>query len=673
MTDLAAGWGQPASELPDLTKVETLKRYRGRVESVQSWRRDEGYDRTWERLRDMYRLRMFRADSAEDRILVAISFATINVIEPAVAINHPKFVVSAATDTEASGAAIGEAVLNYLWRHYDFQPEFRRAVKDFLVYGHGWIKVGYRYIEGEKPIDPHLLGAQVQDQLDQAHHFALNQPDLAAALPSEDEIIASVPTTETVTFEDRPFVERVSPFDVFVDPEATDIREAAWIAQRIVRPIEDVKRDKRYKQSVRSKMEADGSTSWHLDKSKFSVEVEKGRVTLWEFYDLKRNTVCVFTMTGDGFLVDPTELPYAYGHPFVMLRDFNVPDQFYPIGELEALEPLQNELNQTRSAMVRARKLDIRKYVAKKSALTPSAIDALKSDRDNTVVVIEEDVPLGDVIQPLPQINTRPELFQHSEQILNDFDRVSGVSEYQKGQLPEIRRTATEASIIQDAANARAADKLDTVQLACAQVGRRVLQLMQQYMTEQQTARITGDMPTAQDPNQPQPQSQQLVTSPDGKQGWFKFSREDIQGEFDFSVEAGSMQPLNEAYRRQSALQFLQVIGPFLGNGVLDPRAVAMHVLKDGFGLSHPEKFIMPPNPNAGGPQEKLIETIAYKDVPPDIQRQMEQQAGFQPSAYGSLPVDHVIAPDQQEQAVGNGEAGRAQQLKGQVGLNANQ
>ena len=56
--------------------------------------------------------------------------------------------------------------------------------------------------------------------------------------------------------------------------------------------------------------------------------------------------------------------------------------------------------------------------------------------------------------------------------------------------MPEIRRTATEASIIADAQNARAADKLATVELSIGEIARRVIQLMQQYMTGQQVARI---------------------------------------------------------------------------------------------------------------------------------------------------------------------------------------
>jgi hypothetical protein len=55
----------------------------------------------------------------------------------------------------------------------------------------------------------------------------------------------------------------------------------------------------------------------------------------------------------------------------------------------------------------------------------------------------------------MPAIISPPEFYNQSELISNDIDRVSGVSEYQRGSLPEIRRTATEAGIIQDAANAR--------------------------------------------------------------------------------------------------------------------------------------------------------------------------------------------------------------------------
>ena len=39
-----------------------------------------------------------------------------------------------------------------------------------------------------------------------------------------------------------------------------------------------------------------------------------------------------------------------------MLRNYDVPDYFYPMGDLESIESLQLELDKTRSQMMNARK-----------------------------------------------------------------------------------------------------------------------------------------------------------------------------------------------------------------------------------------------------------------------------------------------------------------------------
>ena len=288
-----------------------------------------------------------------------------------------------------------------------------------------------------------------------------------------------------------------------------------------------------------------------------------------------------------GFLVKPQEFPYAFGHPFVMMRNYEVPDQFYTIGEIEAIEPLQNELNHTRSAMVLARKLDIPKYMVRKDAMDSDALDALTSSDTNALVPIRDDTPFDQVIQPVPRNSANAMFYQnHSDVITGDIDRVTGINEYMRGALPEIRRTATEANIIQDAANSRAADKLARIEGFIAEVAERLVQLAQQYLTTDQVARMT----TAQ-----------------GAQIWVPYSRDDIDGQFDFDVEAGSTQPSNEQFRRSQAMQLMQTMGPFIGT-VIDPRAMAAHVLREGFGIKNPERFMvivpppMPPGAEQGPP-----------------------------------------------------------------------
>ncbi len=111
--------------------------------------------------------------------------------------------------------------------------------------------------------------------------------------------------------------------------------------------------------------------------------------------------MAVFSDSGDdGFLVDPVPQPYKFGHPFVMLRNYEVPDTFYTMGELEAIEGLQQELDKTRSQMMNDRKKYKRKYLYDARAFGPEAISALQSTRENAMVKVNDGVELGDLLGP---------------------------------------------------------------------------------------------------------------------------------------------------------------------------------------------------------------------------------------------------------------------------------
>lgn len=536
------------------SSVEYLKQYKQKLEYSKRWRKDEGFDATWKRLTDLYKGRHYEHYSDEDRLLVNIVFSTINVIGPSIAINYPKIVVNAVKPENAPNAIIAEAVVNYWWRHRDVKTEFRRSVKDFLMYGHGWMKVGYRFVEEEN-------------------------------VGGEDDVsdpIEGSSTANSIILEDSPFAERVSPMDVFVDSDATSMSDMRWIAQRIRRPIADVKSDKRYNKAAREAVGIMAVSRYSDDPSRRKVnDKNSGYAEIWEYYDITTKTMSVFSDDGDKFLVNPTKMPYSFGHPFVMLRNYDVPDAFYPIGELEAIEPLQKELNETRTQMMNHRKRFARKYLYKESAFDQLGRTALESEQDNIMVPVISDEALSNVVAPLPVTITPPEFYNQSNMIISDIDRISGLSEFMRGASTEIRRSATEASLLQDAANARTADKLATVEQAVAQVARRLVTLTQQFMSGEQVARI--------------------VTK-NGESVWVTYDRDYLEGDFDFEVEAGSTQPQNESFRRQMALQLVDAMAPFAGAGIIDMSKLAAHVLQFGFGVKSPEQF-MAAAPPAGAPE----------------------------------------------------------------------
>jgi len=550
-----------------------------------------GYDSLWRRMTDLYRGRHWPrgASSNEDMITVNLAFSTINVIAPSVSVNHPKIVVIPNSQENEDRSAFVEAVVNHLWRHHDFRKPFRRAVKDFLIFGHSWVKVGWKFLEQERTLGEGERDEMLEEALVEADAFAAEDPVLAGGLPTDEEMAANIPQTTMMVVEDQPFVERISPFDIFVDPEATCLEDAKWIAQRIVRPLEEAQADKRYKASVRKNLSADSLlypmyavTSRQQQEEYLDTEE---RCVVYEYYDILENTLSVLPQSGDQFLIDPIVMPYAYGQPFVMMRNYDVPDFFYPMGDLEALESLQLELDKTRSQMMNARKRYARKYLYHERSFGPEGREALESDQDGRLVpVVDENKPLIETVVPMPQTPLSPEIYNMSEIVEGDINTVSGVSEYARGQMPEIRRTATEASIIADAGNARAADKLATVELAIAQIGRRVIQLMQQFMTGEQMAQVADK----------------------GGSLFVPYGRDDIVGEYDFSVEAGSTQPMNDTIRKQQAVSLLNAMAPLVGT-VIDPAALAKHVLVNGFGIKDPDKFMMQQQPQQvpgeGGPE----------------------------------------------------------------------
>ena len=576
---------------------ELITRYRKKIDQSRRWRQEEKYDDLWRRMIDMYRGKHYVESSDSDQLLVNIAFATINVIAPGVSVNYPKITVNARKSEQAPNAVVTEAIVNYWWRHYECQKEFRRAVKDTLIVGHGWVKTGYRFVEKDVETD---APRETADEL--------------ADLSPE-----SITESAQIITEDRPFVERISPFDVFVDSDCTSMSDLRWIAQRIRRPLSDVKKDKRYNSVARNDAQPSHYSRYGLDgvrgrdHPRPSVEPEDTYVEIWEYYDIDSGKMSVFCDGGDKFLVNPTEIPFSFGHPFVMIPNYEVPDYFYPMGELEAIEPLQMELNQTRTQMMNHRKRFSRKWLYKESAFDADGRSALESDEDNVMVPVISEESINSVVGPMPAIISPPEFYNQSELISSDIDRVSGVSEYQRGSLPEIRRTATEAGIIQDAANARSSDKLALIERSIAEVARRLVALAQEFMTGEAAVRVAGT---------------------GAKQVWLNFDRDYLQGEFDFEVEGGSTQPVNETVRRQQAVQVVDAMAPFVNTGIIDMAKLAGYLLTYGFGIKDGASFIVPPPPPP--PPAPPAPPTPVTIVPPEMPQGMPQ--GMPPQMPQGMP-----------------------------------
>jgi hypothetical protein len=575
--------------MAQLSKKDLLKRYRLRVEISQRWRKKEGYDKLWKELIDLYRGRQFETSSEHDQIAVNIAKATVDIIATSVSVNDPKLTITPRQEEKAPYAVIAERVMDYWFtaEHMNVGPEIRLAVNDWIMIGHGWVKTGWRYAEHERPLAPHEMDAAFADQATQADLYAQQNPELAPQLPTDTEIYQSLPTSTTEVDVDQPFAERVSPFDVFVDPEGTSVRNIRWIAQKIKMPVEDAKANENWSASARKHLngELGYPDAWFdKDNPKDKSDPDCQRVTIWEFYDLHNHTMCVFSEGGEDFLLDPQPMPYAFGNPFQMVRNYDIPEYFYPMGDLEAIEPLQKELNKTRTQLMRARAQFIRKTFYREEALGTKGRKALESKEEEWVPVAPGQWQLSDIAAPAPVYAPAPELFNYSSEIIQNVDLVTATSEYDRGgAAQEIRRTATEAAAIQDRTNGRSADKLARIEKFIGAVGGNMLCLARQFMTTEQVVTVAGR---------------------DAQMLWVPYDGSTFDFDADVQVEGGSTRPKNEMWRMSQAQNMLQSMMPFVQAGIVDPHEVARFAL-EGFGVQNPDKFLVDPNqgPPAVDPQ----------------------------------------------------------------------
>jgi len=563
---------------------------------------------------NLYRGRQYRGMATGDRLLVNIAFSTINTLAPAVSIGRPKINVNPRKPEDADKAIVTESIINYWWQHYHCQTEFQRAVKDYLILGHGWVKTGYRFVE-ESKLD------NIQDTADEA----------AAKEPADD--VESM----LIIREDRPFLERVDPFEMFVDPDGCSMQDIRWIAQRTRRPLKDVRNDARYNYAARQEVGAtvyqkygDLNVNMNYTTTYGDQNPDEAYADVYEYYDIETGEMCVFSSSGsDKFLVKPTKMPYVFGHPFVMLRNYEIPGFFYPMGELEAIEPLQYELNETRTQMMNHRKRYSRKWLAMESAFDDFGRQMLASDDDNVIVPVKGSENLSNVVVPMPALINPPEFYNQSALIQNDIDRVSGVSEYQRGAIPETTRTAREAAIIAEAGNARVAEKLVNIENTIAIAAANLIMLAQQFLTGEQTIRIVGT---------------------ENAPVWLTFDKDYISGEFDYTVEAGSTAPRNEAFRRDMALQMVAALQPFAQQGLVDLPKLAEYVLGVGFGVKNPGQFLTNPQdqPQAQGQPAMSPDQMALagQGLPPGMTPD-QQEAQLPP---GFLPQGDIQGPGPQVQ-----------------------
>jgi hypothetical protein len=563
----------------------------------------------WRTYLDFYRTDLESAEALEAGLAVYINyhFSTIRNILSSVYFRNPDILVSPRFSggydmygeqgkmmvlMKYKFAKARQKLLQYQVEKMKFQDEARRVIFDALVAGYGVVKLGY------KPrMDSLALGGEKSlGELDVDALLAMLEDEEAAEKKEED---ASYEPNQRVS-EQNPFSIRISPAHFYVDPAATHLEEARWVVHCVLRPLEDVKEDSRYKRSVVDGMKG---TRRITDEKAINEVRNSGRnyssdkehdaaVMLYEIWDLQNKRYLVIdehTMMHGGsdkeYLIED-DWPYdcINGFPFEILT-FNLdPDHPFGLSDVKTWHNPALSMNLVTSMRFNHVKRFNRKYETAKGNLDPEEMTKLTSPADGTVVQ-SQSTNKGPSIFPIPDAPMSGDIYAYLSDTRREMDQLSGVTAQRQGQSVG-EKTATEASFMEAQSSRRDDDRLGLVTAFVENIVTKLDQLNVAYLDRNYAA---------------------FVTDPETAMVWQEHADEILRMQADVKVRVGSSGYKSKEVQVQQMLKFLnltgQLVDPMTNLPIVNVRAVIVR-LAEMIDLEAPEDFILPmaPPPMQGGP-----------------------------------------------------------------------
>lgn len=512
---------EPTSDKPEDRKTrDHIQKWFDRIDYSEKYRKKTADRYKWRQLIEEYRGNFAGIEGLDIYVpSLNLIFAYVKSEIPSLYLRDPKIKVNPKKGSSILSAKILEKALNYIWRTKRLKRENKKNVLDGLLVGHSWFKTGYAGSFGT-----------VEDGNGNTYEFV-----------EKDDFFGYRVPYENITF----------------NPDANDPPfDCTWIAQEVWIPLEELKANKSFKNTESLTPSAeDLSTNDMGAEDRNRADKDTERVKVYEVWDKKTNSVFTITPGCWLYLREPRPMPYKgmKGLPFSFLRLNDDPLCPYGIPDCFMFEPQVIELMKIRGAAIDHIKRYNRQLLVSKGHMSEDVMAQFKQGVTGAILEVRTDgKPLGEIVAPIPYPQLQTDMYAVEDRIKEDMINVSGQSANDRGaQQKTTTRTVRELVQIQKGGANRRSDKIDTIEDFVEDIAGNFVALLQQLATVPFYVAVTGEDPTElAKAMQERPSAKEPGAITTGK--GFTFTKEDIKGEFDFEVVAGSTTPMDQEQKIQT-------------------------------------------------------------------------------------------------------------------------
>lgn len=347
-------------------------------------------------------------------------------------------------------------------------------------------------------------------------------------------------------------IEAVTPFHIFVpDLKEEDIENQPWVIHASTKSLEWVQR-----------AYGDAVKDINPNVTQARDVLEPGFLNLIGAQDISPDAVLcleiwikpgmhkafpqggMVTVIGDTLVQRIDSWPYQHAeYPFSKIEAMESA-KFYGDSVIVDLIPLQKEYNRTHSQIIEAKNRTAKpQFLAQEGSVDPRRITTEPGQYILYKPGYQPPTPV--TLTSLPSY-----VLQELDRLQADMDDISGQHEISKGGTPSGVTAATAISYLQEQDDTMRSHAIGSVEDAVQKVGRHTLSHANQFWTTERTVKMVG---------------------PDGAFDAQMFSQQNLRGNLDLYVEAGSAMPQSKAAKQAfiTDLMKMQFVDPQEGLKVL--------------------------------------------------------------------------------------------------------